>query len=52
MIRLYRAAFSTNCERVTLALAHKGLDDQVESVDHSHRSLQAVSGQGWCRDRP
>ena len=40
MIRLYRAAFSTNCERVTLALAHKGLDDQVESVwiDYADRS--------------
>ena len=49
MIRLYRAAFSTNCERVTLALAHKGLDDQVESVwiDYADRSpVQAVSGQG------
>jgi len=49
VIRLYRAAFSTNCERVTLALAHKGLDDQVESVwiDYADRSpVQAVSGQG------
>ena len=49
MIRLYRAAFSTNCERVTLALAHKGLADQVESVwiDYADRSpVEAVSGQG------
>jgi glutathione S-transferase len=49
MIRLYRAAFSTNCERVTLALGHKGLDDRVESVwiDYEDRSpVEAVSGQG------
>lgn len=49
MIRLYRAPFSTNCERVTLALAHKGLSGQVESVwiDYADRSaVQAVSGQG------
>lgn len=40
MIRLYRAPFSTNCERVTLALAHKGLDGDVESVwiDYLDRS--------------
>lgn len=49
MIRLYRAPFSTNCERVTLALGHKGLDDEVESVwvDYADRSpVEAVSGQG------
>jgi glutathione S-transferase len=49
VIRLYRAAFSTNCERVTLALAHKGLADRVESVwiDYADRSpVEAVSGQG------
>ena len=49
MIRLYRAAFSTNCERVTLALAHKGLAGQVESVwiDYADRSpVVAASGQG------
>ena len=49
MIRLYRAPFSTNVERVTLALAHKGLADQVESVwiDYADRSpVEAVSGQG------
>jgi glutathione S-transferase len=49
VIRLYRAAFSTNCERVTLALAHKGMEDQVESVwiDYDDRSpVEAVSGQG------
>ena len=49
MIRLYRAPFSTNCERVTLALAHKGLEEGVESVwiDYDDRSpVVAVSGQG------
>ena len=33
MMRLYRANFSTNAERVALALAHKGLE--VESVEIS-----------------
>lgn len=49
MIRLYRAPFSTNVERVTLALAHKGLTEQVESVwiDYADRSpVVALSGQG------
>ena len=49
MIRLYRAPFSTNCQRVILALAHKGLDEEVESVwiDYQDRSpVVAVSGQG------
>ena len=48
MIRLYRAPWSTNCERVTLALAHKGLGDEVESmwIDYADRSpVVAVSGQ-------
>lgn len=48
MIRLYRAPHSTNCERVTLALAYKGLCDQVESVwiEYADRSpVVAVSGQ-------
>jgi glutathione S-transferase len=48
VIRLYRAPFSANVERVTLALGHKGLADQVESVwiDYSDRSkVVAVSGQ-------
>jgi glutathione S-transferase len=46
MIRLYRAEWSTNCERVALALAHKRL--QVESVviSYSDRSpVERVSGQ-------
>ncbi len=49
MIRLYRAPWSTNVERVSLALAHKGLSDQVEStwIEYSDRSeVIAVSGQG------
>ena len=46
MICLYRAPFSTNVERVALALAHKGL--QVESVwiSYDDRSpVERVSGQ-------
>jgi len=46
VITLYRAEWSTNVERVALALAHKGL--QVESVviDYADRGLvEAVSGQ-------
>jgi glutathione S-transferase len=47
VIRLYRARFSTNVERVALALALKGVDG-VESVwiEYSDRSLvERVSGQ-------
>jgi glutathione S-transferase len=46
MLMLYRAPFSTNVERVALALAHKGL--QVESVVISYEDRSpviAVSGQ-------
>lgn len=46
-IRLYRAAWSTNCERVGLALAHKGLGAQSVLIEYSDRSpVEAVSGQG------
>jgi glutathione S-transferase len=48
VIRLYRADFSTNAERVALALAHKGLLE-IESVviDYGDRSeVERVSGQG------
>ncbi len=48
-IRLYRAPYSTNVDRVALALAHKGLADQVESVviSYDDRSeVERVSGQG------
>ncbi len=47
MIRVYRAPWSTNCERVALALAHKGITE-IESVmiDYSDRSpVEEVSGQ-------
>jgi glutathione S-transferase len=48
MLRLYRAPFSTNVERVTIALAHKGLGGEVESVTiaYSDRTpVIEVSGQ-------
>jgi glutathione S-transferase len=45
-IRLYRFRFSTNVERVTLALAHKGLAVESICVDPEDRSpIVAVSGQ-------
>ncbi len=47
MIRLYRAPYSTNCERVALALAHKGLEAESVEIDYSDRSrVEEVSGQG------
>ncbi len=47
MIRLYRAPWSTNSERVALALAHKGLEAESVWIDYSDRSpVEAVSGQG------
>ena len=47
MIYLYRAPFSTNVERVALALAHKGLDIQSVVIDYSDRTqVEEVSGQG------
>lgn len=46
MIRLYRAAFSTNVERVALALAHKGLEVESVWIDYADRSpVERVSGQ-------
>ena len=46
MIRLYRFEYSTNVERVTLALAHKGLGFESVWVDPSDRSpVIEVSGQ-------
>jgi glutathione S-transferase len=46
VIRLYRAAWSTNCERVTLALGRKGLDAESIWIDYSDRSpVEQVSGQ-------
>ena len=47
MIRLFRAPYSTNCERVGLALAHKGAEVESVLIDYSDRSpVEAVSGQG------
>jgi len=46
MIRLYRFPYSTNVERVALALAHKGLKVESISIDPGDRSLvRKVSGQ-------
>lgn len=47
MITLYRAPWSTNVERVALALAHKGLEVESVVIDYSDRSaVERVSGQG------
>lgn len=47
MIRLYRAPFSTNVERVSLALAHKKIAVESVVIDYSDRSeVERVSGQG------
>jgi glutathione S-transferase len=44
---LYRAPFSTNVERVALALAHKGLSAESVWIEYSDRSeVERVSGQG------
>ena len=46
-IRVYRAEWSTNCERVALALGHKGLAAQSVLISYSDRGpVEAVSGQG------
>jgi glutathione S-transferase len=46
VIRLYRAPWSTNVERVTLALGHKGLDAESIWIDYGDRSpVEQVSGQ-------
>ena len=47
MLRLYRAPFSTNVERVALALAHKGLEVESGVISYEDRSpVTRVSGQG------
>jgi glutathione S-transferase len=47
MLRLYRAPFSTNVERVALALAHKGLETESVVISYEDRSpVVEVSGQG------
>jgi len=46
VIRLYRAPWSTNVERVALALAHKGLAVESVVIDYSDRGrVEQVSGQ-------
>lgn len=46
MMRLYRAPFSTNVERVARALAHKELDVESVWIDYADRSpVERVSGQ-------
>jgi glutathione S-transferase len=45
-LRVYRIPFSTNVERVALALAHKGVDVEWVDVDPADRSpVVQVSGQ-------
>ena len=45
-MRLYRAPYSTNVERVALALAHKGLEVQSVWIEYDDRSpVERVSGQ-------
>ena len=47
MLRLFRAPFSTNVERVALALAHKGLEVESVVISYEDRSpVMEVSGQG------
>jgi glutathione S-transferase len=44
---LYRAPYSTNVERVALALAHKGLEVESVLISYENRSpVVEVSGQG------
>ena len=46
MLRLYRFPYSTNVERVALALAHKGVEVESVAVDPADRApLRALSGQ-------
>jgi glutathione S-transferase len=46
LIRLYRAHWSTNCERVALALAHKGIAVESVVIEYADRSpVERVSGQ-------
>lgn len=46
MLRCYRIPFSTNVERVALALAHKGLDVEWIDIDPADRSeVERISGQ-------
>jgi glutathione S-transferase len=45
-VRIYRIPFSTNVERVALALGHKGLETEWVDVDPRDRSpVEEISGQ-------
>jgi glutathione S-transferase len=47
VVKLFRAPWSTNVERVTLALAYKGLEYESVMIDYTDRStVEAISGQG------
>ena len=45
MLRLYRFRYSTNVERVALALAHKGIEAESVQVDPDDRfrTAQGIS---------
>jgi glutathione S-transferase len=46
LIKLYQGPFSTNVERVALALAHKGLEAEPVVIDwNDRRPVEEVSGQ-------
>lgn len=46
-VRLYRAQWSTNCERAGLALAHKGIEVESVMIEYANRApVEAISGQG------
>jgi glutathione S-transferase len=46
-VRLYRAEWSTNCERVGLALAYKGVEAESVLIEYSNRRpVEVISGQG------
>jgi hypothetical protein len=44
VIKLYRIRYSTNVERVTLALAHKGLEFESSWIEPDDRSAVAELG--------
>jgi glutathione S-transferase len=45
-VRVYRIPFSTNVERVALALGHKGLEvEWIDVADHDRGPVEAASGQ-------
>ena len=45
-VTLYRAAWSTNCERVGLALGHKEIEARSVLVEYSNRApVETISGQ-------